>query len=385
MNINKFVSPEIIFGPGALDQVGECARRLGATQVFLVSDPGVVAAGWAEKTGASIREAGLGYVTWAEITPNPKDVEVEAGVEAYLGSGCDAVVAIGGGSAIDAAKAVAIVATNGSPIHDYEGVDRIKFPLPPMVTVPSTAGSGSEVSQFSMIVDSRRQVKMTIVSKSLVPDICVADPLLLATVGNRLTAYTGLEALTHAIEAYISLAATGFTDVHALAAIRLLAVHLPAAVANRGNREAKTALAQASLHAGLAFSNAILGLVHAIAHQLGGLLDIPQGEANSLLLPHVLRFNLIAAIDKYIKIAEALGENITGHSRMAAAQKAVEAVEDLCLRVGVKPSLSGLGITKEHVGQLACNAVNDACIVTNPRDVTKEDIEGILLSALANE
>ncbi|MCL6450246.1 MAG: iron-containing alcohol dehydrogenase [Acetobacteraceae bacterium] len=381
-NISKFVTPEIIFGTGALSQVGESAARLGAYKVFLVSDPGVVKAGWVDKALPYLERQGLSYHVWTGVSPNPKDHEVEEGVNEYLSSGCDAVVAIGGGSAIDAGKAVAILATNGGSIQDYEGIDRVTRPLPPMVVVPSTAGSGSEVSQFSIIVDTRRKVKMTIISKSLVPDIAITDPLLLATVDQRLTANTGLDALTHAIEAYVSVAATWLTDVHALSAMRLVASYLPASVASQTNEQAKVAMAMASLEAGLAFSNAILGAVHAMTHQLGGLLDMPHGEANAILLPYVMEFNRIAAMDKYIEIARALGAPVEGLSRREASLQAVEAVRRLAADIGVSEHLSRLGLKEEFIPQLSQNAVKDACLITNPRDATAEDIEAIFRKAL---
>lgn len=382
MNVSKFVCPEIIFGQEALSQVGDCARRLGASKVFVASDPAVINTGWVDRALPYLRECGLDYTVWAGISPNPRDCQVAAGTRHYLAEECDAVLAIGGGSAIDAAKAVAILATNGGSIQDYEGVDRITKPLPPMIVVPSTAGSGSEVSQFAIILDTERRLKMTIISKSLVPDICITDPLLLATVDSALTAYTGMDALTHAVEAYISVAATSLTDIHSLAAMRLIIAHLPASVASRTNLEAKAAMANASLHAGLAFSNAILGLVHAITHQIGGLLDVPHGEVNAILLPYVMKFNMIAAMKRYREIAEALGEDVRGLSQREAALTAIRVVKNLAADVGTPERLSEIGLSGEHIPLLSTNAVKDACIITNPRDVTVEDVESILREAL---
>lgn len=382
MNISKFVAPEMIFGQGALSQVGECAGRLGANKVFLVSDRGVVQAGWVDRAAPYLEREGLTFQVWTGVSPNPKDYEVEVGAREYEKSGCDAVLVIGGGSAIDAAKAVAILASNGGHIGEYEGIDRIAKPLPPMVVVPSTAGSGSEVSQFSIIVDSRRKVKMAIISKSLVPDIAITDPLLLLTVDSRLTANTGMDALTHAIEAYVSVAATPLTDVHALSAIRLIAEHLPASVASQTNAGAKEAMAMASLEAGLAFSNAILGAVHAMTHQLGGLLDMPHGEANAILLPYVMEFNMISSQARYADIAAALGESIAGLSRRQAALRAIAAVRDLAGDVGVPRRLSEVGLDADYIPRLSENAVRDACLITNPRDASLGDIEGIFRAAL---
>lgn len=255
MDIHKFVMPEVIFGNASIQQVGESCVRLGATNVFIVSDPGVMEAGWLDVIVRSCRQAGLSYTTFHDITINPKDKEVEKGCRIYLENECDAVIGVGGGSSIDVAKAIAILVTNGGRIHDYEGVDKIRYPLPPQVMVPTTAGSGSEVSQFSVIVDTEAEKKMTIISRSLIPDIAIIDPETLSTKSPHLTASTGLDVLTHGIEAYVSLAATPLTDVHAKNAISLVAEYLRPSVASKMNLEAKINMAMACLQAGLAFSN----------------------------------------------------------------------------------------------------------------------------------
>jgi 1,3-propanediol dehydrogenase len=382
MNITKFVAPEIIFGEKALAQVGESAVRLGATKVFLVSDEGVINAGWVEKALPYLKQAGIQYEIWHDVTANPKDYEVERGVEAYLQADCDAVLALGGGSPIDLAKAIAILAANGGTIKDYEGVNKIDKPLPPMIAVPSTAGSGSEVSQFSIIVDSDRKLKMTIISKSLIPDIAIADPAILSTKSSQLTAATGMDALTHAIEAYVSLASTPLTDIHALNAIKLIAANLRESVASATNRQAKEAMAMASLQAGLAFSNAILGMVHAMAHQLGGILDMPHGEANAILLPYVMEYNLISTVDKFAEIAKAFGENELGLSKRNLAEKAVLAVQELARDIDIPTSLSEFGLKEEYLEEMSLGAVKDACLITNPRDAGLREIMAVFQKAL---
>jgi len=374
--------PEIIFGRGTLRLIGESARRVGATKVFLVSDVGVVKAGWTDKAARYLREIGLEYEVWTETTPNPKDYEVDHGRDIYLETGCDAVIGLGGGSAIDAAKAVAMLATNGGRIYDYEGVDRIARPLPPLISVPATAGAGGEVTQFTTIIDTKRRVKMIVGSKSLVPDIAIIDPLLLGTVDAVLTANTGMDALTHAIEAYVSVAATPITDVLALRAIEMISSSLRASVASRTNMEAKASMAMASLLAGIAMSNAILGAVHAMAHPLGVLLNMPHGEANAILLPHVMRFNLIACKERFAEIAEAMGERTADLSTRDAAEKAIEAIERLCLDIGVKQHLSEFGLQEQHIQELSRVAAEDVSLITNPRDATVEQIAEIYRSAL---
>jgi alcohol dehydrogenase class IV len=385
MGIFKFMTPEIIFGINSLSQIGESMLRLGAKKVFIVSDPGIVNTCWVELAIRYLRDCKLNHYLWAEATPNPKDYEVKKGVEAYLESGCNAVIGIGGGSAIDAAKSIALLATNDGTIHQYEGVDLITRPLPPMVMVPTTAGSGSEVSQFSIIVDSKRKVKMTIVSKSLIPDIAIIDPQTLMTKDARLTANTGMDALTHAIESYISLAATPLTEEYSLRAIRLISKYLRPSVASQHNREAKEAMAMASLLAGIAFSNSILGAVHAMSHQLGGLLDLPHGEVNAILLPYVMEYNLISSPEKYKNIAAAFGENVNGLSLTAAARMAIKAVKELASDIGIPDSLSNLDLKEEQLDFLSHNAVHDACMITNPRDMEASDVKMLFRKALGSE
>jgi 1,3-propanediol dehydrogenase len=380
--ISKFVAPEIIFGLGALSQVGESALRLGATKLFVISDPGVVANRWVDKAIDRLKEAGLSFEVWFEVTSNPKDYEVIEGVKRYQDTGCDAILAVGGGSPIDVAKAVAILATNGGVIQDYEGVNKITRPLPPLLVVPTTAGSGSEVTQFAIIVDTRRKVKMTIISKSLVPDIAIIDPVVLQTKDARLTAATGLDALSHAIESFVSLAATPLTDVNALNAIRLVARYLRPSVACRSNLEAKSAMAMAALQAGLAFSNAILGATHAMAHQLDAQLDLHHGETNAILLPYVMEFNMIACVEKFARIAEAMGENIAGLSTWEAAERAIQAVRRLARDLDIPDKITVGNLSEERINNLAQNALKDACIITNPRDVTERDLHNLFALTL---
>ncbi|TLN00182.1 iron-containing alcohol dehydrogenase [bacterium] len=382
MDLYKFVAPEIIFGREALKQVGESLARLGVKKVFVVSDPGVMAAGWVEKALPYIREAGLEYRVWDDITPNPKDYEVHKGLEQYIDSGCNAVLGIGGGSPVDAAKAIALLSANGGHISDYEGVDKIERPLPPLVAIPTTAGSGAEVTQFAVITNSDRQMKMVIGSKSLIPDIALVDPRTLMTKDSELTANTGMDALTHAIEAFVSLAATPLTDIQAINAIKLVTQYLPVSMSNRSDLKAKEAMAMASLQAGLALSNAILGLVHAMSHQLGGLLDMPHGEANAILLPYVMEYNLPAAIERYGEIARAMGQKTRQLSRREAARRAVETVRELARDIGIPDKLSQVGLTDEFIEKLSANAMQDICLVTNPKDVLQSDVMKIFLAAL---
>jgi len=382
MDINKFVAPEIIFGLGAISQAGESLQRLGARKAFVVTDKGVIKSRWVEKALFHLDQARVEYEVWSDLTTNPKDVELKAGVERYLSSGCDAVMAVGGGSPIDVAKAIAVIATNGGLIHDYEGINKITKPLPPMVILPTTAGSGSEVSQFAIIVDTKRKVKMTIISKSLVPDIALIDPVMLQTKDARLTAATGMDALSHAVESYVSLAATPLTDIFALNAIKLIADNLSESVACSTNLKAKESMAMASLQAGLAFSNAILGITHAMTHQIDGLLDSHHGETNAILLPYTMEYNLIANADRFCNIAQALGEDVAGLSKWKAAEKAVQGMRRLVKNIGLPKRLSDIGLDSTVIDKLAQNALKDSCLITNPRDTNLKDIIAIYRKAL---
>ena len=382
MNISKFVAPEIIFGRGSMSQIGESVVRIGVSKVFLVSDEGVINAGWVDQAVHYLQRVGLGTEIFSALSTNPKDFEVEEGVARYLASGCDGIVAVGGGSPTDVAKAIATLATNGGRLQDYEGINKIYSPLPPMVIVPSTAGAGSEVSQFAIIVDTFRKLKMSIISKSLVPDIAIVDPELLRTKDAKLAAATGLDAFTHGIESYVSLAATPLTDVHALKAIELISRNLRRAVADREDMEANTNMAMASLTAGLAFSNAILGATHAMTHQVDGLIDQHHGETNASILPHVMEFNLPSCPDRFRDIALAMGEDVAGRDGSAAAERSIAAVSQLIADIGLAKGLGDIGLREEFIPLLSRNAMRDACLVTNPRNATIEEIENIFRKAM---
>lgn len=377
MNISKFVTPEIIFGRGSLSQLGESVIRIGASKVFLVSDAGVINAGWVDRAVHYLQAAGLETEIFSSLTTNPKDCEVTEGARHYRESGCDGIVAVGGGSPTDVAKAIAILATNGGILQDYEGINKISHPLPPMVIAPSTAGAGSEVSQFTIIVDTARKLKMSIISKSLVPDIAIVDPELVQTMDTKLAAATGLDAFTHGIESYVSLAATPLTDIHALKSIQLASQNLRRAVSDRHDMEANTNMSMASLTAGLAFSNAILGATHAMTHQVDGLIDQHHGETNASILPHVMEYNLSACPERFRDIAAAMGVNVAGLHPMAAAELAVGAVRQLIRDIGLAKGLREIGLSEENIPLLSENAVKDACLVTNPRPASREDIAAI--------
>lgn len=381
--LSKFHAPEIVFGPDSLPETAHAALRLGAERPFVVTDPGVTEAGWAAELLRHLRAAGLRPQLWNEITPNPKDHEIQAGFERYESSGCDVVLGIGGGSVIDAAKGVALLAANGGAIGDYEGIDRISHPIPPMVMVPSTSGTGADVSQFCIITDTERLTKITIMGRALVPDVSVIDPQLLVTMPDWLNAATGLDALTHGIEAFVSLAHGPLTDTHALHAVALVHTNLPATMIRRTDDGPRTAMAQAALEAGLAFTNAILGATHAMSHQVGGMLDLPHGLINGVLLPHVIRFNGADDPTRFVPIAQAMGLPARpGMPGDEAVDMVATEVRKLADEVGVPTGLGAIGVREPDVPRLARLTLGDACLTTNPRTATVEQIENLFREAL---
>jgi alcohol dehydrogenase len=382
VRIVKFHAPEIVFGPGALAESGFAAARLGARRPFVMTDPGVIEAGWVDELGRYLKDAGLSPVICCEITPNPKDHEVAAAYGRYLEGDADVIVGIGGGSVMDAAKGVAILSGNGGSVLDYAGVDRVENPIPPMVMIPSTAGTGADVSQFCIVTDTTRLTKVTIMGRALVPDISITDPRLLTTMPAGLTAASGLDALTHGIEAYVSLAHNPLTDQHALTAVRLVGEYLEQTLRHPHDPDARLQMAHASLEAGLAFTNAILGATHAMSHQVGGLLDAAHGVVNAILLPHVIRYNADSAPERFGPVAAAMGIAVEGVPADVVAQVLARRIRDLADRAGVPAGLSDLGVHPGDLARMASTTLDDACLTTNPRPAGADDLHALFRAAL---
>lgn len=378
----KFHAPEIVLGPGSLAELGHAALRVGARKPFVVTDGGIQEAGWVSEAVGHLQLAGLRPIVWSDVTPNPKDHEVQAAYEQYAESGADVIIAVGGGSCIDAAKGVAILSSNGGTILGYAGVDKVTQPIPPLVMAPSTSGTGADVSQFAIITDTARRTKITIISRTLVPDISIIDPRLLITMPDELNAATGLDALTHAIEAYVSRAHNRLTDHHALHAAHLITSHLQRTLLQPRKAESRIAMAQGALEAGMAFTNAILGITHAMSHQVGGLLDAPHGVLNGVLLPHTIRFNAEASPQRYVPLAAAIGIDVDGTPAMEVAELLAAQVRRLADDVGVPKGLAELGVTESVIPTLARTTLDDACLATNPRDASVADVEWLFRQAL---
>ena len=380
--MRKFVAPEFIFGVGARRRVGFYARNMMARRVLIVSDDGVIHAGWLKDVETDLREAGIDFVVFKGLSPNPKDHEVMAGAALYAREHCDVIVALGGGSVIDCAKAIGVVHTNGCSVLRFEGVDQIEAPGPPLICIPTTAGTSADISQFCIIVNSAERYKMAIISKTVVPDVALVDPETTLSMDPYLTACTGMDTLTHAIEAYVSTACSPIVDVHALAAIRLVSGNLEQAVLAPAELSARENMMLASLQAGLAFSNASLGAVHAMAHSAGGFLDLPHGECNALLLEHVVRFNMTAAPERYRQVAEAMGIDTRGMDAKTVTVRVTESLANLHRRVGIADGLAARGVRVADLPELARHAVKDACVFTNPRNVNTSDAQAIYGEAL---
>ncbi len=378
----KFHAPEIVFGIDSMAEAAHAALRLGGQRPLLVTDPGLIEAGWVDELVDHLRDQGVQAQVWSALTPNPKDHEITAGHEFYRSRGCDVLIALGGGSVIDAAKGIAILAANGGDILDYAGVDKATMPIPPLVVLPSTSGTGADVSQFCIVTDTTRNTKITILGRALVPDITVIDPRLLTTMPEWLNAATGLDALTHGIEAFVSLGHNQLTDHHALRAVVMVTENLVTTIEQPRQMSARVLMAQAALEAGLAFTNAILGAAHAMSHQVGGLLDLPHGVINGVLLPHVVRFNAEADPAPFAVIAANLGIADARAPELESALALADHLQQLAQKVGVPRGLADLGVHDTDVPVLARNAMADACITTNPRAADEAQLQALFRAAL---
>ncbi|MCP3944853.1 MAG: iron-containing alcohol dehydrogenase [Desulfobacteraceae bacterium] len=383
-----FIPNVTLIGIGAAKEIPAKIKTLGGRKPLVVTDKGITGAGITKQITDLLDNADMVYVVFDETVPNPTDINVHDGVDIYKKNNCDSLITLGGGSSHDCGKGIGLVVTNGGKIHDYEGLDQSTNPMPPYIAVNTTAGTASEMTRFCIITDTSRKVKMAIVDWRITPGVALDDPLLMMGMPPALTAATGMDALTHAIEAYVSTIATPLTDSAAEKAIELIAKHLRPAVANGDDIVAREGMCYAQYLAGMAFNNASIGHVHAMAHQLGGFYDLPHGECNAILLPHVSTVNLIAKIDRFVKIAKLLGENVTGLAPRDAAELALVAIRKLSADVDIPSGLVELGIRygkdvkAEDIAIMTANAQKDVCSLTNPRKLTDMEVKAIYTAAL---
>ena len=375
--INRIILNEMsYFGAGSRSVLADEIKKRGFKKVFVVTDNELLKFGVAGKVTSFLDNAGIPFQVFSDVKQNPTVKQVKLGGEEFAASGADVIVAIGGGSPIDTAKAIGIIAANPefADVVSLEGVADTKNKSIPIIALPTTAGTAAEVTINYVITDEENVKKMVCVDPNTIPILSIVDAELMLSMPKGLTAATGMDALTHAIEGYITKGAWEMSDMFELKAIEMIAKHLPVAVENPSNIEAREGMALAQYIAGMGFSNVGLGLVHGMAHPLGAYFDIPHGVANALLLPIVMKFNATSCIEKYGDIAKAMGVNTYAFSKIESANAAVDAVKALAVKVGIPERLRDLNVTEESLEKLALSAFNDICTPGNPRNVTKEDV-----------
>ncbi|EID4331391.1 TPA: L-threonine dehydrogenase [Vibrio parahaemolyticus] len=377
-----FIPTVNLMGAGCLEDAANSIQSQGFKKGLIVTDKILNQIGVVKQVQDLLTERGVATVVFDGTQPNPTITNVNDGLALLKENECDFVISLGGGSPHDCAKGIALVASNGGKIGDYEGVDQSAKPMLPLIAINTTAGTASEMTRFCIITDEERHIKMAIVDKHTTPLISVNDPELMLAKPASLTAATGMDALTHAIEAYVSIAATPITDAVAIKAIELIQAHLRTAVKNGENLEAREQMAYAQFMAGMAFNNASLGYVHAMAHQLGGFYDLPHGVCNAILLPHVQRYNAQVCPERLRDVAKAMGVDVEGMSAEQGAAAAIDAIVALAKDVGIPAGIKELGAKLEDIPTLADNALKDACGFTNPKQATHEEISAIFEAAM---
>ncbi|EPM0859795.1 L-threonine dehydrogenase [Klebsiella aerogenes] len=377
-----YIPPVNVIGTGSVTEAMNAIHEYGYRRALIVTDAMLNKLGMAGEVQKALQERDIFSVVYDGVHPNPTTLNVENGLALLKENNCDCVISLGGGSPHDCAKGIALVAANGGNIRDYEGVDRSAKPQLPMIAINTTAGTASEMTRFCIITDVDRHIKMAIVDKHVTPVLSVNDSSLMMGMPKSLTAATGMDALTHAIEAYVSIAATPITDACALKAMTMISQNLTHAVEDGGNEQAREAMAYAQFLAGMAFNNASLGYVHAMAHQLGGFYDLPHGVCNAVLLPFVQEYNCSVAAARLRDCAQAMGVNVAGLNDKQGAEACIAAIRELARKVGIPAGLRDLNVKEEDIPLLASNALKDACGLTNPIQATHEEIMAIFRAAM---
>ncbi|MCL9775764.1 iron-containing alcohol dehydrogenase [Vibrio methylphosphonaticus] len=371
-----------LLGNGCLTQAIDIIEQQGFKKALIVTDAVLNKIGVVAQITNLLAERDISFAVYDGTQPNPTIDNVEQGLSHLVDNDCDLIISVGGGSPHDCAKGVALVATNGGKIQDYEGINQAAQAPFPLISINTTAGTASEMTMFSVITDEARQIKMAIVDQKVTPLISVNDPQLMLAMPKSLTAATGMDALTHAIEAYVSTAANPITNTVALKAIEMIHTNLPLCIENGENLEAREQMAYAQFMAGMAFNNALLGYVHAMAHQLGATYHLPHGICNAVLLPHVQRFNYTACPEKFRDIAVAMGRDVSGMAAEEAALCAIDAMADLASLVGIPANLTEIGVKSADISALAESTLTDVCCMTNPKQASKEEIMAIFETAM---
>ena len=372
-----FLMPSVnFFGPGVIAKIGDRAKMLNMHKPLIVTTEGLskIDNGPVKQTVASLEKAGVDYAVFTGAEPNPKIRNVQAGKKMYQDENCDSIITVGGGSAHDCGKGIGIVLTNGDDISKLAGIETLKNPLPPLMAVNTTAGTGSEFTRHAVITNEKTHLKFVVVSWRNIPLVSFNDPMLMLDIPKDITAATGCDAFVQAIEPYVSVDHNPITDSQCKEAIQLIQTALPEVVANGHNIEARTKMVEAEMLAGMAFNNANLGYVHAMAHQLGGQYDAPHGVCCALLLTTVEEYNLIACPERFAELAKVMGFDTTGLTLYEAAQKSIDGMREMCRLVGIPSSIKEIGAKPEDFEMMAKNALKDGNAFSNPRKGTVEDI-----------
>ncbi|WP_434037536.1 iron-containing alcohol dehydrogenase [Formosa sp. 4Alg 33] len=377
-----YLPPLSLIGPGALKDLSEELKDLPYRRALFVTDKILVKIGVAQKVIDILDSSNIEMILFDNVQPNPTVKNVNNGLALLKENNCDVIITLGGGSPQDCGKAIGILATNGGEISDYDGVNKSTKASLPIIAINTTAGTASEVTINYVITDVVKHIKMVMVDKNCLVSIAVNDPELMLGKPASLTAATGMDALTHAIESYVTKGAFHWSDALALESIELIATSLEEAVHNGDNLEARSKMAWGQFIAGQSFSNAGLGFVHSLAHQLGGMYDMPHGVANAILLPHVERFNIPACTHKLKKVARAMGVEVNDKNDLEGANAAIQAIEKLSKAVGIPSGLRELGVNEEDFELMAQHALDDVCTGGNPRDVNVEDAMAIYKAAM---
>ena len=378
-----FYSPtKIIVGLNSASQVAQEVKQFGGSRVLIVTDPGVVAADLIAPIASSLNTGDIAYVVYKGVEPEPPSRVIDQGAEIFEAEGCDLVLGVGGGSSLDVAKGISILAANKGRILDYCGIDQVPRNGAPMILMPTTAGTGSEVTRVLILTDEEQNTKNVVFTPYALANAAIVDPLLSLSMPPTVTADTGMDAMVHAIETYVSMNATVFSDIFAERAIQLIADYLPVAWAKGSNTDARYHMSLAATLAGMAFGSGGLGAVHALAYPLGTEYHMTHGRTNAIMLPHVMRYNIPGSPERYARIAELMGRDIEGYGLLEAANLAVEAIQELLDTIKVSCQIQDYGIAESDLPILAAGGMKQARLfVPNPRDVNEEDVASIYREA----
>jgi alcohol dehydrogenase class IV len=376
----NFSPAKIVFGFGTAGNVAGEVEQMKGTKCLLVSDPGVVAAGLLKSVQHSLSDAEISFVLYDKVEPEPRSHIIDEGAVLCRTQQCDVIIGVGGGSSLDVAKGISVLANNKGSILDYVGLNMVPRKGAPMILIPTTAGTGSEVTRGLVMTDEAQHIKCVVFTPYILPEVALIDPELTVSMPPMVTADTGMDSLVHAIEAFVSTGSTPFSDMWAREAIRLIGRYLPIACAKGSNREARYQLCMAAVLSGLAFTNAGLGAVHALAYPLGTEYHMTHGRTNAIMLPHVMKFNLCGNPAKYRRIAELLGENADGLSDLTGAYLSLDAVLELLESINVSCNIGDYQIPESDLDLLVAGAMKQQRLfVPNPRDLTEDNVRSIYL------